>query len=259
MPLASNLTGQRFGKLLVLGRAEDILSESGKTTYSAWLCKCDCGRQEVIRANRLPTCDSRRARRDVATACAHCNHQRLCKVCSRTFESARYRATCSEECAIAHKRALDMDAYHRKVARDPELNRRRYRSAKEADPERLRSAWQAAGVQRTQRLAADPTYREHVNARAREAYAARAEEIQARRRERRTQRLLEMTPAEQEEYRARQRAASTAAGRRYRSTPEGAAANRRNVQNSLARKKMAELLQLGTELSKRSEKNDGSD
>ena len=35
---ANNLIGQRFGKLTVIGRAEN--SNTGKTR---WLCKCDCG------------------------------------------------------------------------------------------------------------------------------------------------------------------------------------------------------------------------
>ena len=42
-----DLTGQRFGKLTVIGPAENI----GKRT--AWLCRCDCGRDTVVRTLHL--------------------------------------------------------------------------------------------------------------------------------------------------------------------------------------------------------------
>lgn len=42
-----DLTNQRFGRLRVLGRAENI---KGKT---AWRCICDCGTQKVIRTAEL--------------------------------------------------------------------------------------------------------------------------------------------------------------------------------------------------------------
>lgn len=42
-----DLTGQRFGKLTVLGPAENV---GGRT---AWLCQCDCGRQIVIKTCHL--------------------------------------------------------------------------------------------------------------------------------------------------------------------------------------------------------------
>ena len=42
-----DLTGQRYGKLTVLCPAENI----GERT--AWLCRCDCGRETVVRTCRL--------------------------------------------------------------------------------------------------------------------------------------------------------------------------------------------------------------
>lgn len=42
-----DLTGKRFGKLLVLDRAESL---NGKTR---WLCKCDCGNVKAINASNL--------------------------------------------------------------------------------------------------------------------------------------------------------------------------------------------------------------
>ena len=50
-----DLTGQRFGKLTVLAPAENIGS------HTAWLCRCDCGREIVAITRDL--------RRDRRTSC----------------------------------------------------------------------------------------------------------------------------------------------------------------------------------------------
>lgn len=42
-----DLTGQRYGKLTVLGPAENI------GTRTAWRCQCDCGKETVVQSNRL--------------------------------------------------------------------------------------------------------------------------------------------------------------------------------------------------------------
>ncbi len=42
-----DLTGQRFGKLTVLAPAERI------GHYTAWLCRCECGREAVVATRRL--------------------------------------------------------------------------------------------------------------------------------------------------------------------------------------------------------------
>lgn len=44
-----DLTGQRFGRLAVLERAPNI----GK--QSAWLCRCDCGKEKIISGHHLRT------------------------------------------------------------------------------------------------------------------------------------------------------------------------------------------------------------
>ena len=43
-----DLTGKRFGRLLVIGRAET--DSRGKLS---WLCKCDCGNEKTIRGDSL--------------------------------------------------------------------------------------------------------------------------------------------------------------------------------------------------------------
>ena len=57
-----NLTGQRFGKLLVVGRAHN--THEGK---AQWHCACDCGKTTVVVARSL--------RRGATTSCG-CNRQR---------------------------------------------------------------------------------------------------------------------------------------------------------------------------------------
>lgn len=42
-----DLTGERFGQLLVLSRAEN------KGRRVMWLCQCDCGKQTTVQANHL--------------------------------------------------------------------------------------------------------------------------------------------------------------------------------------------------------------
>ena len=48
MSKPNNLIGQRFGKLIVLERAEN--DKFGKTR---WLCQCDCGNQKIINGSSL--------------------------------------------------------------------------------------------------------------------------------------------------------------------------------------------------------------
>lgn len=55
-----DLTGQRYGKLTVLSPAENI------GTRTAWLCRCDCGKETVVstvrlRSGRQASCGCRQA------------------------------------------------------------------------------------------------------------------------------------------------------------------------------------------------------
>ena len=47
MPTLRDLTGQRFGRLTVIERAEN------KGKHVAWRCRCDCGNEIVTRAGNL--------------------------------------------------------------------------------------------------------------------------------------------------------------------------------------------------------------
>lgn len=47
-----DLTGQRFGKLIVIERAKvDEKEKHGK--HAQWLCKCDCGNEVIVPSGRL--------------------------------------------------------------------------------------------------------------------------------------------------------------------------------------------------------------
>ena len=47
-----DLTGKRFGKLVVIKRAEDLIGANGKKIIQ-WQCKCDCGNSKNIIGSNL--------------------------------------------------------------------------------------------------------------------------------------------------------------------------------------------------------------
>ncbi len=47
-----DLTGQRFGRLLVIKRVDNLITKSNKS-YVYWLCKCDCGNEIKVTATNL--------------------------------------------------------------------------------------------------------------------------------------------------------------------------------------------------------------
>lgn len=48
----NDLTGQRFGRLTVLARADDVVYDNGKK-YVVWSCLCDCGTATKVRSYNL--------------------------------------------------------------------------------------------------------------------------------------------------------------------------------------------------------------
>lgn len=46
---AKDLTGKRFGKLVVVSR----FPENAKNGKSRWLCKCDCGKESIVVGTQL--------------------------------------------------------------------------------------------------------------------------------------------------------------------------------------------------------------
>ena len=45
-------TGKKYGYLTVLKRAENIITPNGRS-HVAWLCKCDCGNEVIVRGSCL--------------------------------------------------------------------------------------------------------------------------------------------------------------------------------------------------------------
>lgn len=52
MAVIKDLTGQRFGMLVVLSRAENYVRSNGHPS-SQWLCLCDCGSKKIVRGSHL--------------------------------------------------------------------------------------------------------------------------------------------------------------------------------------------------------------
>lgn len=54
MPKLNDLTGQRFGRLTVIERAENYISKNGKSQQKTrWKCICDCGKYTIVHATSL--------------------------------------------------------------------------------------------------------------------------------------------------------------------------------------------------------------
>lgn len=111
MPKALDLTGQKFGKLTAIERAPN----KGKRTY--WLCRCDCGREEIIQTSHLTCGITARCKACAKTEglsgnnLANYNFQpreQTCPICQKTFinkQNNRYYCyDCIPESALPNKR-----------------------------------------------------------------------------------------------------------------------------------------------------------
>lgn len=71
-----DLTGQRFGRLTVIERAESQTRSDG-SKISRWLCKCDCGNTKIVRQSNLvsghiKSCGCLRIEKTIARNQIHC-------------------------------------------------------------------------------------------------------------------------------------------------------------------------------------------
>lgn len=57
MKVTLDLTGQRFGRLVVISQAEKPPGNNRRRTF--WLCKCDCGKQKVVASDKLRNGDTK--------------------------------------------------------------------------------------------------------------------------------------------------------------------------------------------------------
>lgn len=246
MPAPLDLTGQRFGQLLVLARAGRV--KFGRE-QAAWRCRCDCGREEVLAQDLLTRRDWR--------SCSLCRRPK-CVICERTIPIDRGQAnTCSDNCALTKRRKADLEHYHRKAAQDPGFNRRRHAERLQklqADPERWKAYKQAERAKAREKWASLKTDLEQYLAEKnkRQAwYHEHAEAVQAKRRARldalnadQLERWLERTRRYGRAYRARWR-------EELRQDPERHQAYKDLMREYRRRQALASLLSLGHELNRR--------
>ena len=64
-----DLTGQRFGRLTVVGRADNYITPKG-AKFSRWNCICDCGKKTIVVSSSL--------RSGNTTSCG-CYHDQCCR------------------------------------------------------------------------------------------------------------------------------------------------------------------------------------
>lgn len=79
--LAQDITGKRFGRLIVLGPADIAKASNG--TRLGWRCRCDCGAEIICTKNALISGDTK------SCGCLH-------------SEKARARLSIEEENAVGH-------------------------------------------------------------------------------------------------------------------------------------------------------------
>lgn len=101
----TDLTGKRFGMLLVMSEVADPPEEPSGKRYRLWHCRCDCGKELDIRHNALTATKN-------ATKSCGCTrrknrprNKKICVVCGKEFECPPSDKTvcCSKECsAIRH-------------------------------------------------------------------------------------------------------------------------------------------------------------
>ena len=118
---AEDLTGRRYGRLLVLEQAEPLLSFCRKRPQ--WLCLCDCGKTVVVLASNL------KAGATISCGCyskeVRDSHSRqttkYCIICGKPFTEipsrAKHKVTCSPECQAQRIRAIRRGCTPSKEAR----------------------------------------------------------------------------------------------------------------------------------------------
>lgn len=262
MPNPIDITGQRYGRLLILGRGITEWSESGKTPYKTWNVLCECGEKETIRDHRLPTCKSNMQRRDILEACSKCSRLRICDVCRKSFVSNQFKTYCSDACQLIRKRGKWRDEYYRLVISDPDyvkekvLERKNKRATDPAFKEKLAEYDRNKNAKHKLRMATDPIYRELFTSKDKEQYAKNAKTILLKRRVRLEAKLSAMTDAEYTVWADGIRNSSKLAARKWRSTPEGQAKYAASRREFLRQKALRELMGAGENLIKRKKVND---
>lgn len=96
-----NLTGDRFGQLLVVQEGTSV--KDGKYNRVTWQCLCDCGNTTTVRANTLKSgltksCGCIAIKNNKANTCPV--RTNICEVCNKEFKfkSPLIQKTCSIQC-----------------------------------------------------------------------------------------------------------------------------------------------------------------
>lgn len=114
MPPPLDLTGRRFGALVVLSRGPHVKWGS---LQSSWRCRCDCGTEIEVPQSRLPHRDSIPKSHRI-DACPDCR-ARPCEVCGGTVPASSASKSCSPECHAERMRVKHTRHYHAKRKNDP--------------------------------------------------------------------------------------------------------------------------------------------
>ncbi|MBA4204581.1 MAG: hypothetical protein C0457_06295 [Polymorphum sp.] len=128
-----DLTGERFGKLLILSYAGQSTSAQPKTL---WRCKCDCGAEVTVLRSALTSRDPKRQIR----ACPACRLSRECVVCGTVFIPAASKViTCSPTCRQQRREEMLRASAAEWQRQNPDKVRKHqqtYRARRKADPQR---------------------------------------------------------------------------------------------------------------------------
>ena len=114
VPKEKDLTGRRFGSLVVLRKAATpYISPSGKKTIR-WVCKCEaCGREVTMLRNTLIYATSCGCKRSESAKKKERN-QKVCVVCGNKFDSppSERKKTCSPECSSVLRAKIQTGTKH---------------------------------------------------------------------------------------------------------------------------------------------------
>ena len=130
-----DLSGQRYGRLVVLEQAEPLISSGRKSPR--WLCKCDCGRTTIVLGINLKGGNVRSCGclSDDVHELQSRRTTKYCIICGRPFTEmtsiAKHKVTCSPECQAKRLKAMVTGRKYsdesRKKMADAHKNEKAYR------------------------------------------------------------------------------------------------------------------------------------
>ena len=77
-----DLTGKRYGRLLVIKRVDDYIAPSSKKHFPQWLCKCDCGNETIATSRSLKSGNS--------SSCGCLHNELISKKCLKDITGQRF-------------------------------------------------------------------------------------------------------------------------------------------------------------------------